>query len=229
MTPTRFVFLLLVASLAASAATAQTDAPPAPAATSNNPVTVRLNLAAIGIGAELRPFRNAPISLLAEVGTLHGAFDFTLGAYGLANNDYQYKPYPFLLKARGELRVYHNWGRRQRLGRNTNYFSGNYVTFGYLVLGQANSKETIADFIPLSPPSFGFYRFREVTGRYDGYLQLSYGIQRSFGRNNRWFYDFQLGYTYWVSVWVGGESFPLTNRDDRFFFNARAALGIRLF
>jgi hypothetical protein len=229
MTPTRFVSLLIVASLAASVASAQTDAPAAPAAPTSKALTVRLNLAAIGIGAELRPFRNAPISLLAEVGTLHGAFDFTLGAYGLANNDYQYEPYPFLIKVRTELRVYHNIARRQRLNRNTNYFSGNYITFGYLMIGQTNSKETQLEYIPTSPPFYGYYRVYEANGRYNGYLQLSYGIQRSFGRNNRWFYDFQLGYSYLISKRVGDYNYEVVNRTDRFFFNARAALGIRLF
>jgi hypothetical protein len=227
MTPTRFVSLLIVASLAASVASAQTDAPAAPAAPTSKALTVRLNLTAIGIGAELRPFRNAPISLLAEVGTMHGAFDFTAGAIRLANSSGYSDPYPFLVKARAEVRVYHNIARRQRLNRNTFYFSGNYVTFGYLVLGQTNSRELIVD---NSKPYIGFWPpLKEVRGRYDGVLQLSYGIQRSFGRNNRWFYDFQLGYTYWVSLWLGGETQLLTNRDDRFFFNARAALGIRLF
>ncbi len=220
---TPLILLLLSASLLSAQSPTQTT----PSADFAQRMALRLNLSALSVGLEVQPIRKAPISLMAEVGTLHGAYDLTLGAVNLANNQFKANdPYPFLVKARTEVRVYHNWSRRQRLQRSIDHFSGNYITFGYLMMGEANERNTSVEVT--SGPFGPQYSFRETRGAYLGYLQLSYGIQRTFGPTKRWFYDFQLGYSYLASEWRGDSSIDLSGRINRFSFNARAAIGLRL-
>lgn len=232
--PTALFALALLLCLLSSRAIAQGGENTPASLPTRQPLELRLNLAAISIGTEFQLFEGTPLTLMLEAGTMHGAFDLTIGALGIASDvfDSNGNPYPFLLKLRGEARLYHNWARRTRLGRKTDRFNGNYFALGYLIRGVANARETVIDYslLPVGQGFYGpIYPAREVRGSYDGFLHLSYGIQRTFGNNQRWFYDFQFGYSYWVSQWYGSERIYINNTNElRLGINLRAAVGIRL-
>ena len=205
----------------------QGDLSPAPLP-ARQPLALRLNLSALSVGTEFQPLARTPITLMVEAGTMHGAFDLLLGVNDLVA-DVSRSPYPFFLKARVDARYYHNWSRRARLGRRIDSFSGNYISFGYILTGQQNGWNTVSE--QLDIPTIGGWPVYTVTrykGSYEGYLTLGYGLQRTFGRTGRWFYDFQAGVAYQVTEIWGNTRIRLRADDYRLIPNMRAAIGLRL-
>lgn len=190
-------------------------------------MALRLNLSALSVGLEVQPIRKAPLTLMAEVGSLHGTLDLVFAITGTAlgaDTPFGASSYFFpLLKGRIEARYYTNLNRRLRLGKTTDYFSGNYVSAGFQFMGSPSDRKTIGVF-----DNNGALLGSETNyGNYYGFVHLGYGLQRSFGRNQRWFYDVQAGGQYLVYRYEYGVS-GINASASRLLPQVRFGLGLRL-
>lgn len=207
MTPIRSVSLLIVASLAVSTAAAQTDTP-AKAESANlfatrhtmygKPFTLRANLLTPGIQAEWQFIRNKPFTLAVEIGLnsplAHSIWIAPIvSEYSKQSAFESIGSYLTLPRVRTEGRYYYNLNSRVAKGKNTSFFSGNYIGTSYSfgigagVYSNVNGK-TVTDWYNL---------------RYYHSFSAYWGLQRHFGESRRWFFDAQLGVNYFF--WAENE------------------------
>ncbi|MFP5470148.1 MAG: hypothetical protein ACLGGV_00995 [Bacteroidia bacterium] len=157
---------------------------------------IRANLMGLGLSAEYNFYKNFTIH--NQVGIRwHLSF----------RDNYQKLVIPLFPMYTGQIKWYYNIERRLEKNKNINYFSGNYLS--------VQSRVSLGPrVVTISAPNLSAAYYVQ------NYIGLQYGLQRSFSKSKRWFWDFNIGY----GLYFYPDSYP----DSKISHGPDVYLGIGL-
>jgi hypothetical protein len=163
----------------------------------NQKFVLKANIIGLGISAEYNFHKNF---------TIHNQISFKWHL-SFFNNTVTVPYWPQYI---GSSRWYYSFNRRERLGKNTNFFSANYFAVMTRIHLAERDKTIVLD--------------NQITVSYfpGNYVGLQHGFQRSFLKSKKAYFDFNIGY---------GVNFHTKNHPEGRIstgFNGMLGIGVKL-